>query len=99
MSFYNKKLQVILQIYLSGNLSPFSEVYLYLKFTVTGQFVLTVCAFHGYALVGVLFSFLARFPVQILISFLPSESGPPVVVRALKCSVFLSRVRRFVFPK
>ena len=55
MSFYNKQLQVILQIYLSGNLSPFSEVYLYLTLTVTGQFVLTVCAFHGYALVGLVF--------------------------------------------
>ena len=54
MSFCNQQLQVILQIYLSGNLSPFSEVYLYLMLTVTGQFVLTVCAFHGYALVGVL---------------------------------------------
>ena len=42
-------------MYLSSNLSPFSEVYLYLKFTVTGQFVLTVCAFHGYPLVGALF--------------------------------------------
>ena len=42
-------------MYLSSNLSPYSEVYLYLKFTVTGQFLLTVCAFHGYALVGVLF--------------------------------------------
>ena len=55
MSFYNRQLQVILQMYLSGNLSPFSEVYLYLKFTVSGQFVLTVCAFHGYAFGGVLF--------------------------------------------
>ena len=54
MSFYNRKRQVILQMYLSGNLSPFSEVYLYLKFTVSGQFVSTVCAFHGYAFVGVL---------------------------------------------
>ena len=55
MSFYNRQLQVILQMYLSGNLSPFSEIYLYLKFTVSGQFVSTVCAFHGYAFGGVLF--------------------------------------------
>ena len=54
MSFYNRQLQVILQMYLSGNLSPFSEVYLYLKFTVSGQFLSTVCAFHGYAFGGVL---------------------------------------------
>ena len=53
MSFYSRQLQVILQMYLSGNLSAFSEVYLYLKFTVSGQFVLTVCAFHGYAFGGV----------------------------------------------
>ena len=56
MSFYNRQLQVILQMYLSGNLSPFSEVYLYLKFTVSGQFVSTVCAFHGYAFGGSCFS-------------------------------------------
>ena len=52
-------------MYLSSNLSPFSEVYLYLKFTVTGQFVLTVCAFHGYALVGVLFSITNMTKVNI----------------------------------
>ena len=57
MSFYNRQLQVILQVYLSGNLSPFPEVYLSLKFTVSGQFVLAVCAFHGYAFGVVLFIF------------------------------------------
>ena len=66
MSFYDKQLQVILQIYLSGNLSPFSEVYLYLKFTVTGQFVLTVCAFHGYALAGVLFENVMAISVSFI---------------------------------
>ena len=60
MSFYNRQLQVILQMYLSGNLSPFSEVYLYLKFTVCGQFVSTVCAFHGYAFGGVLFNIILK---------------------------------------
>ena len=61
MSFYNRQLQVVLQMYLSGNLSPFSEIYLYLKFTVSGQFVLTVCAFHGYVFGGVLFHIKAAF--------------------------------------
>ena len=61
MSFYNRQLQVILQMYLSGNLSPFSEIYLYLKFTVSGKFLLTVCAFHGYVFGSVLFHIKAAF--------------------------------------
>ena len=49
MRLYNKQLQVILQIYLSRDLSPFSEVYLYWKFTVCNWTIcVTVCAFHGF---------------------------------------------------
>ena len=63
-SFYNTQLQVKLQIYLSDNLSLFSEVHLQLMFTVTGQFVLTVS--YGYALTGVLF--LHDFCIKSMVS-------------------------------
>ena len=84
MSFYNKQLQVILQIYLSGNLSPLSEVYLQLKFTVTGQFVLTVCAFHGYALVGVLLHIFVPISLIFARVLLVWISGSPFSVNFRK---------------